>query len=212
VHASKLEACLSGKIERTGEVGGLFSDQRGSLKNISEQRGAVGGSIACLPKTAHQSQATIAGNAWIAAITQSWDYATEMDYSGILDTVKALGVVGGVCFSVWSFNSTRVREVQKPFLELRQKLYMEAIRQAGILTNPDDHTEDEIRAARRRFRELYVAELSMVEPPEVEAYMVKLAKQIDPELIASFSPARKAAYDLSHALRDSFVASWRVKK
>lgn len=133
-----------------------------------------------------------------------------MHHSSILDVVQAMGVVGGVCFSIWSFNSTRVRETQKPFLELRQKLYMETVKQAGILANPEDHTEEEIGAARRRFRELYVAELSMVESTQVESYMVDLAKEIDPHL-EHFTPAQNAAYKLSHALRDSFVASWRVK-
>lgn len=128
----------------------------------------------------------------------------------ILDAVKALGVVGGVCFSVWSFNSTRVREAQKPFLELRQRLYMETVKQAGILANPDDHTAVEIADARRRFRDLYVAELSMVESTLVESHMVRLAEQIDPGL-NPFTPAQDAAYDLSHALRDSFVTSWRIK-
>jgi hypothetical protein len=136
-------------------------------------------------------------------------YHSGVDYAAILDAVKALGVVGGVCFSVWSFNSTRVRETQKPFLELRQNLYMEAVKQAGVLANPDDHTVDEINAARRRFRELYVAELSMVESAEVESYMVKLAEAIDPGLIP-FTSAQKAAYNLSHALRDSFVSSLGV--
>jgi hypothetical protein len=86
---------------------------------------------------------------------------------------------------------------------------MEAVQQAGILANPSDHTADEMKAARRRFRELYVAELSMVESPWVETKMVELAKQIDPGLIP-FTPAQKAAFDLSHALRDSFMAFWGV--
>jgi hypothetical protein len=41
--------------------------------------------------------------------------------------------------------------------------------------------------------------------------MVKLAKIIDPTL-TDFTLAQKAAYDLSHALRDSFVADWRVDR
>jgi hypothetical protein len=52
-----------------------------------------------------------------------------------------------------------------------------------------------------------VAEFSMVESPDVEAKMVELAKQIDPTLVA-LNPAQRAALDLAHALRDSFVASW----
>jgi hypothetical protein len=133
-----------------------------------------------------------------------------MHNSSWLDVIQALGVAGGVCFSVWSFNSTRKRETQKPFLELRQKLYIEVVKQAGILANPDDHTEEEIGAARRRFRELYVTELSMVESYEVEQSMVELAKKIDPEL-RDLTASQQAALALSHALRDSFVSSWGVK-
>ncbi len=87
---------------------------------------------------------------------------------------------------------------------------MEAVKQAGILANPDDHTKDELTAARKRFRELYVSELSMVESREVETEMVSLAQEIDPGLIA-WTPLQKAAYDLAHALRDSFASSWGIK-
>ncbi len=62
-----------------------------------------------------------------------------------------------------------------------------------------------------RFRELYVAELSMVEPPQVESKMVQLARQIDPSLL-NLNPAQKATYELAHALRDSFVSSWTPDK
>jgi hypothetical protein len=95
----------------------------------------------------------------------------------------------------------------KPFLELRQELYMEAVKAAAVLANPETHTEEGGRNARERFRELYVAELSMVESTTVEKHMVELARKIDPEL-TQLSAAQRAAYDLAHALRDSFVASW----
>jgi hypothetical protein len=150
--------------------------------------------------------------------------------------VQVLIVTAGIVISVLSFNHTRKkeaeagkyaaekeaeagkyaaekearargREVAKPFLELRQKLYTEAVRVAVILTNPSSYTPDQLEAAKKRFRELYVAELSMVEAPEVEAKMVKLAQEIDPEL-THFTPAQSAAYELSHALRDSFVADY----
>jgi hypothetical protein len=132
----------------------------------------------------------------------------------LAQTVQVLSVVVGVVISVLSFNATREKEAEvrrveamKPFLELRQKLYREALKAAAVLSTPEDHTEEEIRTAKKRFSELYVAELSMVESPEVERYMVALAKSIAPEL-TSLSPAQQAAYDLAHALRDSFVASW----
>src|SRR5262245_6747472 len=132
----------------------------------------------------------------------------------LAQTVQVLSVVVGVVISVLSFTATREEEAEvrrlearQPFLELRQKLYREALKAAAVLSTPEAHSEEEIRAAKKRFSELYVAELSMVESPEVERYMVELAKNIAPEL-TSLSPAQRAAYDLGHALRDSFVTSW----
>jgi hypothetical protein len=132
----------------------------------------------------------------------------------ILKTVQIVSVVAGVVISILAFNSTRLKEAEaqklaaaKPFLELRQKLYLEAVRAAGVLSNPEIHTEEEKQIAKKRFRELYVAELSMVEVREVEAQMVKLAAVIDPEL-EPLKPQQEAAYDLAHALRDSFTESW----
>ena len=133
-------------------------------------------------------------------------------------TVQVLSVVAGVVISILSFNSTREKEADarraeaaRPFLQLRQNLYTEAVKSAAVLANPDTHSVEEARAARRRFRELYVAELSMVESSEVEKKMVALATAIDPEL-TSLTPAQQAAYNLAHALRDSFVAAWGVTK
>ena len=132
-------------------------------------------------------------------------------------TVQVLSVVVGVVISVLSFNATRDKEAEarrieasKPFLELRQKLYMEAVRSAVVLANREGYSEQELAAARRRFRDLYVAELSMVESPEVEERMAHLAAAVDPSL-RPLNPAQKAAYDLAHALRDSVVASWGAK-
>jgi hypothetical protein len=149
---------------------------------------------------------------------------TIMDAGGksamelVATTVQVISVVVGVVISVLSFNDTRSKEAlartieaQKPFLELRQKLYLEALKQAAILATPNDHSAAELKAARSRFRELYVAELSMVEAPEVEGKMKALAGTIDPEL-TNFTDAQTAAYHLSHALRDSFVEDWNIKK
>src|SRR5262249_26053223 len=145
------------------------------------------------------------------------DRGTVM-FSNLATLVQVLSVVVGVVISVLSFNDARQKEAiarqieaAKPFLQLRQTLYTEAVKAAAVLTNPGTHTSDELTAAKRRFRELYVAELSMVEAPEVEAKMVALAKQIDPEL-TQLTPAQSAAYSLAHALRDSFTASWGVAR
>ena len=129
---------------------------------------------------------------------------------------QVASVVVGVVISVLSFNAAREKEAEarqfeaaKPFLDLRQSLYKEAVKAAAVLADPKFHTEDEIKAARKRFRELYISELSMVEARCVELQMVALAKQIDPE-IAAFTPAQAAAYELSHALRNSYARTFEA--
>ena len=136
---------------------------------------------------------------------------------GILNTVQILSVIAGVVISVASFNNARVKEadVRKfeaaaPFRALRQDLYRDALRTAAILSNPEVHSADELSAAKKRFRQLYVAELSMVETSDVEREMMNLAGVIDPDL-KNFTPAQTAAYTLSHKLRDSYVSSWEFK-
>jgi hypothetical protein len=135
----------------------------------------------------------------------------------ISSTVQIISVVVGIVISIWSFNATRVKEAEvrrleaaKPFLVLRQEVYRDAVKTAAILANPDDYTAAELSAARKRFRQLYVAELSMVETEDVEALMYNLAAHIDPPL-QNFTPAQAAAYELSHKLRHSFASSWEVK-
>ncbi len=100
-------------------------------------------------------------------------------------------------------------EAAKPFLELRQNLYLQALRAAGVLANPDVHSTVELERARKRFTELYVAELSMVEARDVEGQMVDLARAIDPGLL-SMTQGQLATYKLAHAIRDSLVRSWGV--
>ncbi len=101
----------------------------------------------------------------------------------------------------------RQAEAAKPFLELRQKLYLEAVAAAGVLANQKLHTCCEIDEAKKRFRELYVAELSMVEDFDVEKQMKSLAGNVDPEL-TELTDEQKAAYHLAHALRDSLAKAW----
>lgn len=157
---------------------------------------------------------------------------TEKSYLERLgSTAQVLSVVVGVVISVLSFNATRIKEAEalrqqadaqrlraealrreavRPFLELRQEMYTEAVKAAAILTNPESHTEEELSTAKKRFRELYVAELSMVESPVVEGKMKALAEVIDPPLIPLTS-AQRAAYELAHALRDTFISSWGIE-
>ncbi|MCP8688917.1 hypothetical protein [Marinobacterium sedimentorum] len=132
-------------------------------------------------------------------------------------TVQVLSVVAGVVISALSFNQARLEEASaremeaaRPFYILRQTLYTEAVQAAQVLANPEVHTQDELAQSRRRFRELYIGELSMVEAREVESQMVALAKEIDPDLL-SMNAAQRATYNLAHALRDTFTYSWQVQ-
>ena len=132
--------------------------------------------------------------------------------------VQVVSVVAGVLISILSFNSARVKEFEarraeavKPFMELRQSLYLEAVKCAAILANPDTHNAEEKASARKRFRDLYVSELSMVESRDVESKMAALATAIDPELRFLSGP-QQAALNLAHALRDSFAADVELPK
>lgn len=133
-------------------------------------------------------------------------------------SAQVISVVVAVAISVLSFNASRDKEAEarkleaaKPFLVLRQNLYTEAVKAAAVLSNPEVHTGKELAAAKRRFRELYVAELSMVESEEVEDKMKALAEALDPAL-TKLTDAQRAAYNLAHALRDTFVESWGIAK
>jgi hypothetical protein len=137
---------------------------------------------------------------------------TESIVKIVSELAGVVSVVFGTVMSVKSFNAAREKEAEaryaeavKPFRELRQKRYLEAIRVAAVLSNHGLYEADEIKTAKKRFRELYVAELSMVETKAVAEHMIELAKTIDPELV-SLTPAQTAALDLAHALRDSYVA------
>jgi hypothetical protein len=137
----------------------------------------------------------------------------------IATTVQVISVVVGVIVSVLSFNSSRQKdaearqkdaqarivEAMKPLHELRRSVYIETVKTAAVIATPANRSPEEISKAKRRFRELYVAELSMVELPGVESAMIAFAKAADPQLL-ELTPAQSAAYDLSHALRDSYVS------
>jgi hypothetical protein len=134
----------------------------------------------------------------------------------VFDAIKTLAIVAGVVISVITFKASqeaqakaRRIEASKPFLELRQKLYAEALTTAAVLANPGQHSAAELAAADKRFRALYVAELSTVETPAIEARMRALAAEVAPDLL-KMTPAQVAAYDLAHALRDSYRADWGV--
>lgn len=147
--------------------------------------------------------------------------------------IQVLSIVVASLLSIWSFNEARKKEAEariveatkyqnqrsdeirkqrieaaKPFLEIRQQKYMEAIKVAGILANPKDHTPQELKEAEKRFSELYWAELSLVEAKEVESSMVGMARALGK--YSEITEEQQAAIGLAHALRDSLVKSWEV--
>ncbi len=99
------------------------------------------------------------------------------------------------------------QRAMKVELELRQRIYLEAVQTAGVLATPDAHSEAEVKEAKKRFRELYVTDLTLVEGGDVENGMMGLASEVDPE-ITNLTAAQQAAYQLAHALRNSLVKSW----
>ena len=74
---------------------------------------------------------------------------------------------------------------------------------AAVLSTPEGRSKEDLAKAKHRFRELYVAELTMVEDEKVEQKMVSLAAAVDPDL-RSLNQGQLAAFELAKALRDSF--------
>jgi hypothetical protein len=144
----------------------------------------------------------------------------EGAFDSVVKLVQVVSVVTGVVVSVLSINAARDKEAlsrskeadarlieaRKPFIELRQKLYQETLQTAAVLANADVHTQGEVDTARKRFRNLYVAELSMVETPQVAGQMVQFAKVVDPTL-TSMTEKQRAAFGLAHKIAESFVES-----
>ena len=141
-----------------------------------------------------------------------------MDLTKISTSVQVISVVAGVVISVLSFSKSQQKEADvrileaetrriealAPFYKLRQQRYVEIAEVSAILVDAQLYTEEEIEIAKKRFRALYIVELSMVESGDVEKKMVKLASKVDPDLL-TLTPAQQAAFDLSHTLRGSFT-------
>lgn len=141
-----------------------------------------------------------------------------MNFENISKSLQVISVVVGVVVSVLSFNGAREKDIQArmveaetrriealaPFYQLRQERYVEISKVTAILSDQPLYDESEIVEAKKRFRALYISELSMVESGKVESSMAALAAFISPDLL-SFSDSQRATYNLSHALADSFT-------
>lgn len=151
----------------------------------------------------------------------------------ISEVTQVIAVMAGVVLSIRSFSAARIKdaaarqaeaeartlELQKyrdqrrvesirPFAELRQQLYLDAVRAASVLSNPYLHTSDELAAARKRFWELYWGELSLVENIPIEKAMERLGDIFDSQL--QCTPAQLATYELAHLFRDSLERTWGI--
>ena len=136
----------------------------------------------------------------------------------LVPLVQAISVVAGVVISVLSFNGSRDKEAdarnkevearkteaERPLRELRRSVYLEAVKTAAAISTPEGRSPTEIAKSKQRFRELYIAELTMVEDPAVESMMVALARAVDPELL-NLNPGQLAAFNLAKALRVSYA-------
>jgi hypothetical protein len=131
----------------------------------------------------------------------------------VAKSITAVTAIIGVVISVVSYKAAKEKEAvsrkieaAKSFLELRQKLYLEALSLASILASKSLHTEEEVAKAKKRFAELYWGELSLIEAPEIEEKMIAVAKAEG--LFNKPDSTQIATYNLAHSMRESLVKSW----
>ena len=136
-------------------------------------------------------------------------------FKSIGNFITTISVVVGIVISVLNFRiakeaeaESRKIEAAKPFLELRQKLYLEALTNASILASKNLHTDDEVTKATKRFAELYWGELSLIEEASIEASMVAVARA--EHLNDSVNATQRNTLILAHAMRESLVNSWGI--
>ena len=142
----------------------------------------------------------------------------------IIQTIQFLSVVVGVVISVLTYNDTqkstaaariaetnariaetnaRIAETKLPFMELRRTVYVNTVKTIAELVTAEPKTPA-YETALKRFRQLYIAELTMVETKDVAEEMVKIAKVIDPNLVLLSAP-QQSALSISRALGASYT-------
>jgi len=136
-------------------------------------------------------------------------------FKSIGNGIATISVVVGVVITVMNLKLAREKEAEsrkieaaRPFLELRQNIYMDALKNASILASQDLHSEEEVKQARKRFSELFWGECSLIEESNIEADMIAIAESEN--LRDSITPTQKASYALAHAMRESLIKSWGV--
>jgi hypothetical protein len=140
----------------------------------------------------------------------------------VVSIVTIVSVITGLVISIVSFSKASRKEAEsrikdaesrkfeatKPFLELRQRLYLEALRNAAVLASKDLHTKEEVESARKRFSELYWGELSLVEEKDIKSHMQAIATAEN--LRDSSTLTQRLTYTMAQVMRESLVNSWRM--
>jgi hypothetical protein len=150
--------------------------------------------------------------------------------SSIPTLVQVVSVLVAAVISILSFNDVRKKEIEarkeetrkrdieaaRPFLELRRTAYLETLQVVSVLATGERKGELDVGTARRRFEQLYWAELALVEDAAVDQAMVRLraslvamddpASQADKEKLGK--EKQNATLGVAHAIRDSLAQSW----
>lgn len=140
---------------------------------------------------------------------------TETTIKHLSTTATIISVVTGVVISVLTYKAaadrdakTRKMEAARPFLELRQKLYVEALNTAAVLASPSYHDSTEIAKAKKRFLELYWGELVLVENKGIDTLMVDIAREQN--LLTDTCAAKDYIITLARSMRQSLKQSWGI--
>lgn len=144
-----------------------------------------------------------------------------LGYVGGLATVIAVSI--GIFTSVASFNDAkrkeavardqealarqkeaeaRQAEAMRPFVEMRRQRYVEILQVVGTLAAQEQDPE-KLQKAKRRFWELYWAELTLVEDKDIEKAMMGLGKLLDPNMEPS--ELQQQTYRFAHLIRTKLL-------
>jgi hypothetical protein len=99
---------------------------------------------------------------------------------------------------------TRRIEATRPYLDKQLALYTEATRVTAIIATSTD--SQEVEKALKRFKELYVGELALVERGSVAGAMVAFREALDERKGQEW--LAPLALNLAHVCRDELAASW----
>ena len=168
--------------------------------------------------------------------TQGDKKESSINLESTVKIVGALGAVGMLVYSVYSYLDTRALEAKRPLLEVQFELYREAVAVSGRLSTVECAVEDvecieTYEKDCQRFRGLYWGGLAVVEDIQVEWAMVKFREALIMEHPALCAPQSikkiatmpksdkkeeggnllRASLDLAHCVNASLENSWDIE-